>query len=112
VPVQVSQSDSSLATSASAASTPPDSTRYVGKLRENGKGKATHTADMATDTSRKPKEKPPLGDQNEHLTHKKEGNEDSGKGSAAEEPVFPSQRRERKSEGEDEAKRFPSGARG
>ncbi|KIM78289.1 hypothetical protein PILCRDRAFT_824502 [Piloderma croceum F 1598] len=94
------------------ASTPPDSTRYVGRRRENGKEKGTHTADMATDTSRMLKKKPLLGDQNEHLTHKKEGNRDSGKGNAAEEPVLPSQRRARKSEGEDEAKRFPSGARG
>jgi hypothetical protein len=94
------------------ASMPPDSTRYVGKRRENGKEKGTHTADVATNTSRNPKEKPLLGDQNEHHTHKKEGNRDSGKGNAAEEPVLPSKWRERKSEGEDVAKRFPSGARG
>jgi len=67
---------------------------------------------MAINTSRNPKEKPLLGDQNEHLTHKKEGNRDSGKGNAAEEPVLPSKWRERKSEGEDVAKRFPNGARG
>lgn len=93
-------------------STPPDSTRYVGRRHENGKEKETPTTDMATDTSRKPNEKPLLRDQHEHLTHRKEGNRDSGKGNVAEEPVLPGQRRERKSEGEDEAKRFPSGARG
>jgi hypothetical protein len=93
-------------------STPPDSTRYVGRRHENGKEKGTPTTDMATDTSRKPNEKPLLRDQHEHLTHKKEGNRDNGKGNVAEEPVLPGQRRERKLEGEDEAKRFPSGARG
>jgi len=34
---------------------------------------------MAINTSRNPKEKPLLGDQNEHLTHKKEGNRIAGR---------------------------------
>jgi hypothetical protein len=72
----------------------------------------THTTGVSPEASRMPKEKPLLGDQNEHLTHKKKGECDSGKGNAAEEPVLPSQRKERKEEGEDQAKRFPSGARG
>jgi hypothetical protein len=86
---------------------PPDSTRFVGRKDATGTSPASDKA-SGPKASGKPNEKNLPGEQHEHLTHKKEG----VSGNVPEEPVLPSQRKERTSEGEDEPQRFRSGARG
>jgi hypothetical protein len=99
----------------------PDSTTHVGNGRGTGQEKGFHTSAVthtpptfgqAPEAPKKPKEKTTLEDQHEHITHRKGGASENGKGDVVEEPVLPSQRKVRKEEGEDEPKRFRSGARG
>jgi hypothetical protein len=93
-------------------STPPDSTRYVGRSKEKGPHSDVGPTVKQTTETPKTEGNNTFKDQNSHLPHKREREKNSGNGYAADEPVLPSQRKERKSEDEDVVKRFPSGARG
>lgn len=82
----------------------------VGRFHTSSIAQAKPTLGQAPEASKETKEDL-LGDQNEHLSHKKPEESDSGKGNAAETPELPSHRHDQEKRSEDNAKPFPSGAR-